>query len=89
MSAGYAINSKTVGGFTPSQTPGANQVPVLNGTGDLDLNGTISSGGLKLTLGGDATGDIFYRDALGKLARLGIGTNGQALVISGGLPSEF
>lgn len=48
----------------------------------LNVNGTVH-----FDLGGDATGDIFYRDAGGLLAPLGIGTAGQVLAVSGGLPS--
>lgn len=48
----------------------------------LNVNGTVH-----LDLGGDATGDIFYRDAGGFLTPLGIGTTGQVLSVSGGLPS--
>ena len=86
VAAGYAINSKTVGGFTPSQTPGADEIVVLDGSGDLNLGGIVNSGGLSLTLGSDATGDIYYRDSSGEFERLPIGLNGQALVVTGGLP---
>lgn len=48
----------------------------------LNVNGSVH-----FDLGGDATGDIFYRDAGGFLAPLGIGTAGQVLTVSGGLPS--
>lgn len=47
----------------------------------LNVNGTVH-----FDLGGDATGDIFYRNAGGFLAPLGIGTAGQVLTVAGGLP---
>jgi len=47
------------------------------------VNGTS-----RFDLGGDATGDIFYRNSSGLFTRLGIGTNGQVLTVNGsGLPS--
>lgn len=45
------------------------------------------SGSVRFDLTGDATGDTFYRDASGNFTRLGIGTNGYVLTVSGGLPS--
>jgi len=42
---------------------------------------------LRLTLGSDATGDIFYRDSSGNVARLPIGSTGQVLTVASGLPS--
>lgn len=41
-------------------------------------------GGVTMTLGSDATGDMYYRDSGGHLARLGIGTNGQVLGVTAG-----
>ena len=50
-----------------------------------DTNGTLTAP--TLTLGSDATGDIFYRGSDGKVKRLGVGTNGQILKLAAGLPS--
>lgn len=54
-------------------------------------SGTIGSGavigGATLTLGSDATGDIYYRSAGGILTRLGIGATDEVLTVAGGLPS--
>lgn len=54
-------------------------------------SGTLSTGavigGVTTTLGSDATGDIYYRNASGVLTRLGIGSSNQVLTVSGGLPS--
>ena len=41
----------------------------------------------RINVGSDATGDILYRNSSGNLARLGIGSNGQVLTVSSGLPS--
>jgi len=53
--------------------------------------GTLSTGaviaGVTMTLGSDATGDIYYRNAGGILTRLGIGSSTNVLTVSGGLPS--
>jgi len=58
------------------------------------ISGATISGGTisgvtsaSLTLGSDATGDIYYRNSGGNLARLGIGTSGFVLTVSGGLPA--
>lgn len=40
-----------------------------------------------ITLGSDATGDIYYRNGSGKLTRLGIGSAGQVLGVSAGIPA--
>jgi len=48
----------------------------------------VSEGGeIKMNQGGDATGDIYYRDGSGVFKRLAIGTAGQVLTVAAGLPS--
>jgi hypothetical protein len=44
-------------------------------------------GGVTMTLGSDATGDIYYRNSSGFLTRLGVGSNTNVLTLSAGLPS--
>ncbi len=55
--------------------------------GSLTVSGPTRLNGLSLTLGADSTGDIFYRDATGIIARLPIGISGQSLAISSGIPT--
>lgn len=45
-----------------------------------------SSGDLKFTLGSDATGDLYYAASGGALTRRAIGSSGDVLTVSGGLP---
>lgn len=54
-------------------------------TGNTINSGTIIKGGA-MTLGSDATGDIYYRNNSGNLTRLGIGTSGQVLGLNSGVP---
>lgn len=49
--------------------------------------GNIIAIGPTMSLGSDGTGDIYYRNAGGILTRLGIGSSGQILSVSGGIPS--
>ncbi len=53
------------------------------------VNGKFHANGpVKIDLGSDATGDIFYRNSSGAFTRLGIGTSGQVLTVNGSnLPS--
>ncbi len=46
-------------------------------------NKTLGTGSA-IDLGSDAEGDVYYRNSGGDLARLGIGTNGQALTTNSG-----
>lgn len=49
--------------------------------------GTILSSPPTMSLGSDATGDVYYRNAGGLLTRLPAGTNGHVLTLSSGVPS--
>lgn len=51
-------------------------------TGSTTVNGT-----LKVNLGSDATGDIYYRNSGGLFTRLPVGSNTQLLTLVGGLPA--
>lgn len=46
-----------------------------------------TTGAVTPALGSDATGDVYYRNSGGLLARLGIGTSGQVLNVAAGLPA--
>ena len=48
-------------------------------------NKTLGTG-TAITLGSDATGDLYYRNSSGVLVRLGIGSSTQVLAVSAGLP---
>ena len=53
--------------------------------------GTLSTGavvaGVTMTLGSDAEGDIYYRNASGVLTRLGVGSDADVLTLASGIPS--
>ncbi|UOF76952.1 hypothetical protein [Bacteriophage sp.] len=51
------------------------------------LTGKTLGSNTAITLGSDADGDLYYRNSSGVLARLGVGSSGQILTVSGGLPS--
>lgn len=88
-----ALNSlnASASNFTLS-LPAITDVLVARSTTDTLTNKTLVSstdvlGGVTLTLGSDATGDIYYRSSGGVLTRLGIGSTNNILTVSGGLPS--
>lgn len=54
----------------------------LQNTGGLYQNGAV-----KMDLGSDATGDLYYRNSGGLLTRLPIGTTGQSLQVNSGIPA--
>lgn len=45
------------------------------------------NGSVRLDLGSDATGDIYYRNSSGLFTRLGVGSNGDVLTLDSGIPS--
>lgn len=49
-------------------------------------NKTLGTG-TKISLGSDATGDIYYNGGSGTLTRLAIGTNGYVLKVTAGIPA--
>jgi hypothetical protein len=57
-----------------------------NFTSGTMVNGIIN-GTTAISLGSDATGDIYYRDASGNIQRVAIGSNNQLLTSNGTIPS--
>lgn len=49
-------------------------------------NKTLSTG-TKMSLGSDATGDTYYNSGSGTVGRLGIGSTGQVMTVTGGVPT--
>lgn len=88
----FRFNNVATGGYIAFYT-GTEKMRLAN-NGNL-LIGTTTDGGEKLQvsgsvavdLGGDATGDMYYRNSGGAITRLPVGTNGQVLTLSSGLPS--
>jgi len=76
------LNSTTLG----SSITGSS----LTGLGTV-TSGTLSTGavigGVTMTLGSDAAGDIYYRNSSGILTRLAKGSDTQVLTLASGLPS--
>jgi hypothetical protein len=56
-------------------------------TGTEDLTNKSLKTGTKITLGSDATGDIYYRHSDGTLKRLAVSTDGKILKLASGVPS--
>ena len=81
----FEVDGLTTGTTRVITIPDASTTMVGTDTTQTMTNKTLTSP--KVNLGTDATGDIYYRDGTGNLARLPIGSAGQILDVSGsGLP---
>ncbi len=85
---GVATNFDSYNGLVITANTGVITTGTWNGTSIADANvdnnitlngGTISGTNNTMTLGSDATGDIYYRNSSGYLTRLPIGTSAQVL----------
>jgi hypothetical protein len=90
-------NYQTVGAGTFGTTGSGNLVyatsptlvtPILGTPTSVTLNNTSDViGGVTMTLGSDATGDMYYRNSSGVLTRLAVCTGSNVVGASGGLPA--
>ncbi len=84
-----AVNTAATGGHTWT-TPLSDMS--FNDGGGLTVNtGSFTfkvdpTNGIRYALGSDATGDMWYRNSSGYLSRLSIGSSGQLLSVSAGIP---
>jgi hypothetical protein len=87
LAAGVPTWAASTGGVTSFQTSLSGLTPSSSTTGAITLAGTLgaTSGGTSFST--YTTGDLIYASGTNTLSKLGIGTTGQALVISGGVPA--
>lgn len=84
------LGTRTANTIFAGPTTGAAATPTFRSlvAADLPTIGTGTTiGGATISVGSDATGDVYYRSAGGILTRLGIGSAGQVLTVSSGLPA--
>ena len=85
--ADTATTAATVTGATQAAiTSAANLVTVGTVTSGTWSTGAVVAG-VTMTLGSDAEGDVYYRNASGVLTRIGVGSDGDHLELASGLPS--
>ena len=90
--ATVAINPLSIGSSSGAGTLTNSATLLIKGAATGAINNYSlwsASGNIRFDLGGDANGDLLYRsvNSGGSLARLPIGTPGQYLGVSGGLPA--
>lgn len=93
--AGYVLTSNgttaswaaSTGGVTSFQTSLSGLTPSTSSTGAITLSGTLGAASGGTSQSTYATGDILYASASNTLSKLPIGTAGQVLTISSGVPA--
>ena len=87
VSAAYAVNSNTVGGYSPAQNASGNQIPVL-ASGNLILGGTnpilSATTTNALTIQGNSTGDVRFFNFNNRLNSTGNMTLAGSLFLASG-----
>jgi len=82
-----ATTAATVTGATQAAITSAANLATIGTV----TTGTLSTGavvaGVTMTLGSDAEGDVYYRNASGVLTRLAVGTDADVLTLASGIPS--
>ena len=83
------INIGTQGERTINIATGsfADTVNIGNTTGASAIALSVGSGGLALTLGSDAEGDMYYRNSSGKFVRLARGSDNYVMAMNGNVPN--
>ena len=85
--ADTATTAATVTGATQAAITSAANLATIGTV----TTGTLSTGaviaGVTMTLGSDAEGDVYYRNASGDLTRLAAGTDADVLTLASGIPS--
>ena len=95
-SVSYGGVSLSLGGSDATPAFNLSDATAYPGDSSLVTTGTVTSGtwstgavigDATMTLGSDAEGDVYYRDASGKLKNLAAGVDGTVMTVASGIPS--
>lgn len=87
MSSGVPIWAASTGGVTSFSAGTTGFTPSTSTTGAITLAGTLVSANGGTGFSTYTTGDIIYSSATNTLSKLGVGSAGQVLTVSGGVPT--